>query len=95
MGHLDQISALGIFYLRLKHNRQIRGGFVLYRQQLYCEHLARRSDTPCSMYGQYVIYYNERLPNVTYPYPDYYDRNVFNSLCDVEVNGTYFTRITG
>lgn len=48
-------------------------------------------DTPCPVNGQYVIYYNERH-NVTYPH---YDNYVFNSLCEVEVYGWYFMRITG
>lgn len=39
--------------------------------------------TNCPVYGQYVIYYNERLPEVSYPeeYSDYVETN----LCEVEV----------
>nr|XP_034322598.1 cell death abnormality protein 1-like [Crassostrea gigas] len=37
--------------------------------------------TACPVYGQYVIYYNERLPGVTYGYSKY----VFTDLCEVEV----------
>ncbi|XP_065925855.1 protein draper-like isoform X2 [Magallana gigas] len=42
-------------------------------------------NTTCFVHGQYVIYYNERLPGVTYPsgYSDY----AFNDLCEVEVYG--------
>ena len=39
----------------------------------------------CSVHGQYVIYYNERLEGVTYP--DGYSTNAFNELCEVEVFG--------
>nr|XP_022308883.1 multiple epidermal growth factor-like domains protein 10 [Crassostrea virginica] len=39
----------------------------------------------CSLHGQYIIYYNERLTNVTYP--DGYSRYAFNELCEVEVFG--------
>ncbi|XP_078327318.1 uncharacterized protein LOC144623098 [Crassostrea virginica] len=40
----------------------------------------------CPVHGQYVIYYNERLTNVTYP-PDYYSYPAYNILCEVEVYG--------
>lgn len=41
--------------------------------------------TICPVHGQYVIYYNERLPEVTYPkeYSIYAEIN----LCEVEVYG--------
>nr|XP_022307321.1 uncharacterized protein LOC111113375 [Crassostrea virginica] len=39
----------------------------------------------CPVHGQYVIYYNERLPGVTYP--DGYSKDAHNDLCEVEVYG--------
>uniref|UniRef100_K1Q746 Short-chain collagen C4-like n=1 Tax=Magallana gigas TaxID=29159 RepID=K1Q746_MAGGI len=41
--------------------------------------------TTCPVHGQYVIYYNERLPGVTYP--DEYSDYVTSNLCEVEVYG--------
>lgn len=41
--------------------------------------------TICSVHGQYVIYYNERLIHVTYP--DYYSLLAENNVCEVEVYG--------
>nr|XP_034318705.1 integrin beta-like protein 1 isoform X5 [Crassostrea gigas] len=39
--------------------------------------------TTCRVHGQYVIYYNERLPGVTYPRG--YSTDVSIGLCEVEV----------
>lgn len=41
--------------------------------------------TICPVHGQYVIYYNERLSEVTYPKE--YSKYVETILCEVEVYG--------
>lgn len=39
----------------------------------------------CSVHGRYVIYYNERRPDVDYP--SYYSGFAYSELCEVEVYG--------
>lgn len=41
----------------------------------------------CSLHGRYVIYYNERDPDVIYP--GYYSQYAINELCEVEVYGKF------
>ncbi|XP_065932842.1 uncharacterized protein [Magallana gigas] len=41
--------------------------------------------TICPVHGQYVIFYNERLPGVTYP--DDYSGYAYTDLCEVEIFG--------
>nr|XP_022311822.1 receptor-type tyrosine-protein phosphatase T-like [Crassostrea virginica]XP_022311823.1 receptor-type tyrosine-protein phosphatase T-like [Crassostrea virginica]XP_022311824.1 receptor-type tyrosine-protein phosphatase T-like [Crassostrea virginica] len=40
---------------------------------------------PCSVHGRYVIYYNERVPGVSYP--SYFSDYAFYELCELEVYG--------
>ncbi|XP_052694711.1 tyrosine-protein kinase receptor Tie-1-like [Crassostrea angulata] len=50
--------------------------------------------TLCIGYGRYVIFYNERMPGVSYP-SDYQLRNLYTELCEVIVQGCYKHNVYG
>lgn len=43
----------------------------------------------CPFHARYVIYYNERRPEVVYP--SYYSEFAYSDLCEVEVYGKLLT----
>ncbi|XP_061170860.1 teneurin-4-like [Saccostrea echinata] len=47
----------------------------------------------CLVHGRYVIYYNERKWNVTYP--KYYSKKAFNEVCELQVFGCNDSRKYG
>lgn len=42
----------------------------------------------CSVIGQYVFYYNERLPGIHYPKD--YSIYAYGDLCEIEVSGKFY-----
>lgn len=47
--------------------------------------------TICLKQGRYIIYYNERLAETTYP-TGYELNNVYTELCEVKVQGNYLKK---
>nr|XP_022312210.1 uncharacterized protein LOC111117395 [Crassostrea virginica]XP_022312211.1 uncharacterized protein LOC111117395 [Crassostrea virginica] len=79
-------SRMAGFFLYVSNTTTKEDGHLCFHE------IQRVNDTPsldqrinCPVHGRYVIYYNERLPNVTYP--SYYSMSAFYELCELEVYG--------
>ncbi|XP_062593492.1 multiple epidermal growth factor-like domains protein 6 [Saccostrea cucullata] len=74
------------FYVYISNTTDRFDGHLCFHDTIY-----NRSTIPavvnisCPVHGQYVIYYNERLLNVTYPTG--YSQYAFTDFCEVEVYG--------
>ncbi|XP_056002949.1 receptor-type tyrosine-protein phosphatase epsilon-like [Ostrea edulis] len=61
-------------------------GVLCFKDTMYTNATVPNTTTiTCPRHGRYVIYYNERLQNVTYP--DGYSQYAYNELCEFEVYG--------
>ena len=77
------------FYLFISNTTYKEVGYLCFHE------IQRVNGTPsedqcinCSVIGRYVLFYNERLHNVTYP--SYYSRYAYYDLCELEVYGMYY-----
>ncbi|XP_056002937.1 receptor-type tyrosine-protein phosphatase alpha-like isoform X4 [Ostrea edulis] len=61
-------------------------GVLCFKDTMYTKAtIPNPTNITCPRHGRYVIYYNERLQNVTYP--DGYSQYAYNELCEFEVYG--------
>lgn len=63
-------------------------GALCYKDNIFTtETIPAVFNITCAVYGQYVIYYNERLPGRVYPHG--YSKYAFADICELEVYGWF------
>lgn len=75
------------FYLYIANTSGIEGSTLCYKDGPQLPPL--NFTTVCTVSGRYVIFYNERLDETSYP-KGYQLQNVFTELCEVIVKGNFF-----
>ncbi|XP_052692257.1 multiple epidermal growth factor-like domains protein 11 isoform X2 [Crassostrea angulata] len=74
------------FSIYISNTTKLSDGKLCYKDTYFTRRtIPAVFNTTCFVHGQYVIYYNERLPGVTYPSD--YSEYAFSDLCEVEVYG--------
>ncbi|XP_062620459.1 multiple epidermal growth factor-like domains protein 10 [Saccostrea cucullata] len=71
------------FFLYISNDTSKENGHLCYHEIL--DSPTQNQIVECPSIGRYVIYYNERDPNKTYPV--YYNKYAYIELCEVEVYG--------
>eukprot|EP00105_Crassostrea_gigas_P039175 XP_019923323.1 PREDICTED: uncharacterized protein LOC109618913 [Crassostrea gigas] len=72
------------FSIYISNTTKLSDGKLCYKDTYFTRRtIPAVFNTTCFVHGQYVIYYNERLPGVTYPSD--YSEYAFSDLCEVEV----------
>lgn len=74
------------FSLFVSNTSRRQNGFLCYKNRDEIPTLD--FNTTCTNHGHYVIFYNERLAESTYP-PGYQNSSVFTELCEVTVKGMF------
>lgn len=72
------------FSLYVSNTTSTKQGFLCYKDQSSGTPSVDQT-FPCSIYGRYVIYYNERSRYS----PSYFSQYAYNELCELQVFGEY------
>lgn len=79
-------SRMAGFFIYVSNTTSKEDGYLCFHDmQTLNRTLSEDQRINCTVYGRYVIYYNERRPDVVYP--SYYSDYAFSELCEVEVYG--------
>lgn len=74
------------FFIYVSNTTSKEDGYLCFQDmQTLNGTLSENQKINCTVYGRYVIYYNERRPDAVYP--SYYSDYAFSELCEVEVYG--------
>lgn len=75
------------FSMYVSNNGGIEGSNMCYKDETQLPPL--NFTTTCTVYGRYVIFYNERIEGVRYP--DGYQLSIaYTELCEVTVKGMFY-----
>lgn len=76
------------FFLYVSNTTSRDDGYLCYHEiQTEVGTPSENQNISCPVHGRYVIFYNERRPEVVYP--SYYSKFAHNELCEMEVIGEF------
>lgn len=83
------VNRMAAFSLYVSNTTFKEQGYLCYKDQSGGKPSVKQNIS-CSIYGRYVIYYNERSRDQN---SSFLSRYAFNELCEVEVYGEYVNKV--